>query len=314
MKGHGENMSNIFLFTGQGAQTPGMGKPFMDHPQVTELYTLASDITGIHIQELLTNADEATLKETQNTQVAIAAIQAATTLLLKEKGFESEITAGFSLGEIAAYWEGGILSTEDFFKVISLRGKIMQEQSISIEKEFGTPGMAAVMGLDKETILETIESIDNVYGANYNSPIQTVIAGTMAGIENAMEPLKAAGAKRVIPLKVSGPFHTPLMAPAAQAFGEALQTVTFNEPTKQVYANASAQLVSSAQEAISLLQAQITSPVRWTEIESAILASTTPSLVAEVGPGKVLAGLWKGIDRSTTVHSLGSPESIEQLS
>ncbi len=306
-------MSNIFLFTGQGAQAPGMGEPFMDTPLVTELFTMASDITGIHIKELLTTADEETLKKTHNTQVAIAAIQAASTLLLKEKGVEADITAGFSLGEIAAYWEGGILSTEEFFKVISLRGKIMQEQSVIIEKEFGTPGMAAVMGLDKDTILETISPIDTVYGANYNSPIQTVIAGTMAGIEAAIEPLKAAGAKRVIPLKVSGPFHTPLMAPAAEAFGEALQTVSFQEPKKQVYANATAGVVTSAEEAVKLLQAQIISPVRWTEIESTILASTTPSLVAEVGPGKVLAGLWKGVDRSTTVHSLGTPESIEQL-
>ncbi len=306
-------MSNIFLFTGQGAQAPGMGEPFMDIPLITELCTMASDITGIHIKELLTTADEETLKKTQNTQVAIATIQAASTLLLKEKGVESDITAGFSLGEIAAYWEGGILSTEEFFKVISLRGKIMQEQSVVIEKEFGTPGMAAVMGLDKDTILETISPIDAVYGANYNSPIQTVIAGTMAGIEAAIEPLKAAGAKRVIPLKVSGPFHTPLMAPAAEAFGEALQAVSFQDPKKQVYANANAKLVTSAEEAVKLLQAQIISPVRWTEIESAILASTTPSLVAEVGPGKVLAGLWKGVDRSTTVHSLGTPESIEQL-
>ncbi len=306
-------MSKIFLYTGQGAQAEGMGIPFMDYPKAVDLCAMASDISGVDVATLITKGTTEELKQTKHTQIAIATIQAAITTLLEERGVFSQVTAGFSLGEVAAYWNAGVYSTEEFFRIISLRGSIMEEQSTAIAAAYGEPGMAAVIGLDTDGVLQAIDSVDKVYGANYNSPNQTVIAGTMAGIEEATEALKAAGARRVLPLKVSGPFHTPLMESAATAFAEALAPIPFQNPTKTVYANATAQPVGSAEEAKKLLVSQITSPVRWVSIEQAILESTKTPTILEVGPGKVLAGLWKGVDRENSPTSVGDPQGVANL-
>ncbi len=306
-------MSTIFLYTGQGAQFEGMGTPFMDSPKTRILCTMASDISGIDVEKLLTQGSAETLKQTKQTQIAIATVQAMTALLLKERGIVAEGVAGFSLGEIAAYWDAGIFSTEEFFQIITIRGSLMEQYNQEIVNRYGEPGMAAVMGMEKDQILATIEPIDQVYGANYNSPKQTVIAGTQEAIAKAAEALKAAGARRVLPLKVSGPFHTPLMAPAAEAIAEAIAEKSFQDPKKPVYANATALQISSGEEAKSLLITQLTSPVRWVEIEESIMANLKPTTVLEVGPGKVLAGLWKGITSSVNAQSIGTPESVQAL-
>jgi [acyl-carrier-protein] S-malonyltransferase len=277
-----------FLYPGQGAQYPGRGKDFYDRStEVRSLFDLASESVGRDMKELLFEADAEELKKTENTQAAVTLMNLSVSAYLAEKGIVSDIAAGFSLGEYSALVDAGIIGIEDVFGLVIERGKAM---SSAIELSGGT--MAAVIGLEAAAIDAVLAPIDGVFPANYNAPLQTVISGTAGGVETAVEKLKEAGARRVIPLKVSGPFHTPLLEAAGTAFAEILEGYHFSDPLKPLYSNVTGGLIHSGEEARRLCVRQITSPVRWTRVEDALCAAGV-SLLIESGPGKVLTGLWK---------------------
>lgn len=283
-------MRLCYLFPGQGAQYPGMGKDYYDtSASVRELFELASDACGLDTARLLFESGEAELKETRNTQISITLMNLAVRVYLEERGISSSGAAGFSLGEWSAYVDAGVLLPGEVFPIVMKRAELMAFRS---EQLHSGSGMAAVIGLSPEAVEEALGGISGVFPANYNSPDQTVISGTSEGTALAGEACKKAGARRVIPLKVSGPFHTPLLNEAAEAFEEYLRDIDFRPPTKPVYSNVSGRAVTTPGEVRENAVLQIISPVRWTTEEGQI-SSDGYDLCIECGPGKVLSGLWK---------------------
>jgi len=224
-------MKRCFLFPGQGAQHVGMGKDlFEEHAEVREIFEIASDRAGFDLAELVFRGTEDDLKATDRSQVAITAVNLGARRVLAARGIESVAAAGFSLGEYAALVDGGILEEADALALVVERGRIMESVSRSLDSADGSPGMAAVLGIDVDAIEQALAGagIGDVYPANLNSPVQTVLSGTAAGLEAAAPVLKEAGARRFVPLKVSGPFHSPLMEPAREQFSVVLADVTLD--------------------------------------------------------------------------------------
>jgi len=275
-----------------------MGRDIYDeHGEVREIFEIAGEATGADMSYLMFEASEAELKETRNTQIVITLMNLAMRRYLKKRGIESHGTAGFSLGEWSAYVDAGVLEEREVFPIVIRRAELMGEAAQQEPRLEEGSGMAAVVGLSPEKVEESLSDIQDVYPANYNSPIQTVISGTKAGVDEAGVVLKEAGAKRVIPLKVSGPFHTPLLQRASERFAEYLESVEFNTPVKPLYSNVSGGAVSDPAEIRRNAALQITSPVRWTD-EMQHIAGDDYERCIECGPGKVLTGLWKRIDSS----------------
>lgn len=288
-------MRRCFLFPGQGAQFPGMGKDLHDaHEEARELFQAATNAAGFDVAELIFTGSEDDLKATDRSQVAITTVNLAARRVLALKGIESDGAAGFSLGEYAALVDAGVLSETDALKLVSLRGQIMERVSRSLDSEGGSAGMAAVIGMSPDDVIKSLEDagISEAFPANLNSPVQTVLSGTAKGLEQAAEALKAAGARRVITLKVSGPFHSPLMQAAKDDFARELARVEFADPRKAVYSNVKGSAIGSGEEARSLCADQLVEPVRWVDEERAIVSDAYDALL-EVGPGEVLGGLWK---------------------
>jgi [acyl-carrier-protein] S-malonyltransferase len=268
---------------------------------VRDLFSRASAILGSDIRDLL-NADAEILKQTDVSQVAITVASLAAVRALESAGTRPAACAGFSLGEYPALATAGVITEEDAIRLTIARGKIMQKVcdalSSNSDPAAGTAGMAAVIGLSPEKINETIASscIDGLWGANYNSPLQTVVSGTAGALAKAEEAFKAAGARRVIRLKVAGPFHSPLMAAAGEEFGAVLQGVQFADPRIPLFSNVTGRRVETGAEAKRCAVAHISQAVRWTDEEAAIAAffASSPAVLnlVEVGPGKVLTGLW----------------------
>jgi len=287
----------FFLFPGQGAQYTGMALDFLDsgEEKIKNLFELASDVCGRDMKALLRDSDAETLKRTDISQPAITLANLAAAAFLELKFLELKAPenrpagcAGFSLGEYAAFALAGIISMEDCFSLVNQRGKIMQA---AVDRMDGTAGMAAVMGLAPEKVEETASGIKDLYAANFNSPRQTVVSGSALA---EAEPLFiSAGAKRFIRLAVAGPFHSPLMAEAAEEFRPVLEAVSFSDPNVPFYSNVSGKQVSSGEEAKKLALLHITSPVRWLDVETAIAAAGGINCCLELGPGKVLQGLWR---------------------
>ncbi len=306
---------NVFLYPGQGAQYPKMGTDFYDNSDaVKELFDIATKETGIDVKELLFNGSADDLKQTDNTQVAITLVNLATTIMLKEKGITPDGVAGFSLGEYAALVTAGVVSTADVFKLVKKRGDVMASVCGGLKDTKGETGMCAVLRITPEKIEEVIKSsgIEGVYMANYNSPAQTVLSGLKAGLE-AIEPLlKEAGARRVVHLAVSGPFHSPLLEEAKVLFEEFLETIDFKEDTMPIYSNVTGDLITTGTDAKKLCGEQIVSPVRWIAIEEKIKAAGFTAGY-ESGPGKVLTGLFAGIDKEFKSVPSGTLEDIQGL-
>ncbi len=203
-------MKTAFVFPGQGAQYPGMGKDLWETSSaVKDLFQLASDTTGVNLTKLIFEGTEDDLKATDRQQIAITVVNLSAATVLREHGVRPDAVAGFSLGEFAALHEAGVVSLKDAIRIVRARGEIFERVSRSLDSPAGSPGMAAVVGLDFDKLTAALKGIDGIYPANYNSPTQIAISGTAKGLDAAEAALKAAGARRFIRLKVSGPFHSP---------------------------------------------------------------------------------------------------------
>ncbi|MCE1206457.1 MAG: ACP S-malonyltransferase [Spirochaetia bacterium] len=305
-------MKTCFLFPGQGAQYVGMAKDFHETSKaVRELFELASEASKIDLRKLLFESDEETLKQTRNTQIAVALAGSAAALNAREHGIIPAGCAGFSVGEWPALAEAGIISHADMFRLVAERGRLMDEAGT----RSGGSTMSAVLFLSPEKIEQVIaeSGLKQVWIANYNSPVQCVISGTEADIAVAEEKLKAAGAKRVVRLKVSGAFHSPIMAYAAEAFADFVSDVAFHDPQLAVFSNVTGAKISSGAEARKLASAQIISPVRWIAEEQAITEDGFERCI-ETGPGTVLAGLWKASGSSIPCLAGGTLDALASIS
>jgi [acyl-carrier-protein] S-malonyltransferase len=304
-------MKTCFLFPGQGAQYPGMARDFYETSKaVRDLFALASESSGMDLKKLLFDGSEEDLKQTRNTQIAVALASVASATCAREHGVRPEGCAGFSVGEWPALAEAGVVSYPDMFRLVAERGRLMDEAG----KRSGGSTMSAVLSLSPEAIEQAIKKagLANVWVANYNSPTQSVISGTEADVAVAEQAVKAAGAKRAIRLKVSGAFHSPIMAYARDGFAEAVGAVKFSDPKIALFSNVTGKRISTGLEAKSLAVAQIVSPVRWMDEEAAILAER-PGFCAETGPGTVLGGLWKAVGGEVPCYPFGTLDQISSV-
>ena len=310
--------NTAYLFPGQGAQFSGMAMDLISSNAVKTLFDTASEILGRDVKELL-QSDADTLKRTDVAQPAITAANLAAAAFLGEQGFAPDACAGFSLGEYSALVCAGVIDAADCFRLIKARGEAMQKAADKIREAAGgdasaAPGMAAVVGLAPEQAEELIAKwkVDGLFAANINSPKQLVVSGTAAALTEAEIKFKEAGAKRVIRLQVAGPFHSPLMADALELFTPVLNGITFRDPSIAVFSNVTGRKISSGEEAKKLAVQKITSPVRWVEEEASIAACGIEACL-EVGPGKVLQGLWKDSGSEIPVYSAGTAEDIGKI-
>lgn len=279
-----------YVFPGQGAQFVGMGKDLYDtNAMAKEMFEQANEILGFRITDLMFAGTDEDLRQTRVTQPAIFLHSVILAKTLGES-FQPDMTAGHSLGEFSALVAAGALSFEDGLKLVYARAMAMQK---ACEAEPST--MAAILGLDDNKVEEVLSAIDEVVvPANYNSPGQLVISGSLKGIEVACEQLKAAGAKRALPLKVGGAFHSPLMEPARVELAAAINATAFNTPVCPVYQNVSGKPNTDPAQIRENLIAQLTAPVRWTQSVQNMVANGARHFT-EVGPGTVLQGLVKKI-------------------
>jgi [acyl-carrier-protein] S-malonyltransferase len=285
-------MKTLFLFPGQGAQYPGMGKDFFDaSAEVRYLFGLASEASKIDLKKLIFEGTEDELKRTVNTQLSVALIDRASSSVLRSRGIIADGAAGFSLGEWPALVEAGVIDETALFKLLKIRGELMDA---AVEK-LGRPcGMSAILFLDPAIVVKSLEEsgIPEIYAANYNSPVQVVISGTERSLGDAENLLKEKGAKKIVRLRVSGPFHSPLLEYARAGLSEAVENVSFVDPRIALYANATGKRVQTGLEAKELIVKQVTAAVRWTDEEVAMAVDGYGRTI-EAGPGNVLQGLWK---------------------
>jgi [acyl-carrier-protein] S-malonyltransferase len=282
-----------YVFPGQGAQFSGMGKDLYDQSELArELFHKANEIVGFDITKIMFEGTDEELKETKVTQPAIFIHSTILAACLGES-FAPDMVAGHSLGEFSALVANKTLNFEDGLKLVYKRALAMQKAC-----EIQPSTMAAILGLEDGLVEEICAEIDGVVvAANYNCPGQLVISGTIPAVEKACEALTEAGAKRALLLQVGGAFHSPLMEPAREELAAAIEATTFNVPTCPVYQNVTAKGTTDPTEIQRNLVAQLTAPVRWTQIMQQMIADGA-SEVIEVGPGKVLQGLFKKVDRA----------------
>lgn len=288
-----------FVFPGQGAQFPGMGKElYEESTEAKELFERANKILGFRITDIMFDGTAEELKQTNVTQPAVflhSVVLAKTT-----PDFAPDMVAGHSLGELSALVANGTLAFEDGLKLVYQRALAMQEAC-----EINPSTMAAILGLPDEKVEEICASISEevVVPANYNCPGQLVISGSNKGIEIACEKMKEAGAKRALPLPVGGAFHSPLMEPAREKLQIAIEATTFHTPSCPVYQNVSTTAVTQVSEIKANLIAQLTAPVKWTQSVQNMVADGATEFV-ECGPGKVLQGLVKKIHPEAEVSGV----------
>lgn len=297
-----------FIFPGQGSQYVGMGKEFYENlPICREVYDLASEVTGLDLPKLCFMENEQ-IHQTEYTQICMLATEVAIYMALEQNGYQPDVTAGLSLGEYGALVASGVMTAEEAFEVVRKRGIYMQQA-------VPTGGaMAAVLGLDGGKIEQICEQTEEqmqlaVSVANYNCPGQIVISGKAEAVQTAGEACKEAGAKRVIPLKVSGPFHSKLLTNAGKQLREALDKAEIRENFVPYIANVTADYVTEQSQVKPLLECQIYSPVRWQQTIERMLADGVDEFV-ELGPGKTLSGFIKKINRNVKVCNIDKMEDF----
>ncbi|MDR0539962.1 MAG: ACP S-malonyltransferase [Spirochaetaceae bacterium] len=301
-----------FLFPGQGSQYQGMALDLYEESAgVRDVFARASEIFHRDMKKLLAEAGEDELKNTEIAQCAVTLANLSSAAFLAERGVRAVCAAGHSLGEYAALHEAGIISLDDCFALVRERGKAMAAHGIS------GAGMAAVLGISPEAVEKLINEwseagLRGVYAANFNSNRQTVISGTVSALAEVETRFKEAGARRVLALKVSGPFHSPLMKEAADAFAAFLQTVHFNEPRIPFFSNVSGKRVTNGAQAKEYALRQITAPVRWIDEEAEIAAAGIDAAL-ETGPGKALCGLWADTGSSIPCFAAGTVAALMGL-
>ncbi|NLL80313.1 MAG: ACP S-malonyltransferase [Clostridiales bacterium] len=296
-----------FMFPGQGAQYVGMGKDFYDAVPVSrEMFELAGKASGLDVAALCFEENEK-INITEYTQICMLAAEIAMYKALEEKGIKPDVTAGLSLGEYGALVVSGAMTPQEAFKVVRQRGLFMQEA-------VPTGGaMTAVLGSDTGMIEKVCaETEGTVSVANYNCPGQTVITGEEKAVAAAAESLLAAGAKRCVPLKVSGPFHSPMLSGAGEKLGEVLADVEIHDITVPYLANVTADYVTEKGQVKELLTKQVASSVRWQQSVERMIADGVTTFV-EIGPGKTLAGFMRKINREVTVLNVEKLEDVEKV-
>lgn len=298
-----------FVFPGQGAQSVGMGKDAYEaHAGAKEVYELADRVLGFPLTELVFGGPEEQLKQTANTQPALVATSLALYEVFREKGIRPDYVAGHSLGEYSALAVAGALSFEDAIRTVRARGLLMEKAVPG-----GQGAMAAALGAGRQELAalcaEVSSSVGAVELANLNCPGQIVVSGTKEGVAAVAERGKEAGAKRVIPLEVSGPFHSSLMKPAAEKLAEVLAALPVAAAEVPVVANVTARPVTEPEEIRRLLVEQVYSPVLWEDTVTWLIGQGVDTFI-EIGSGSVLAGLIKKTDKSVAVYSLNSLEAV----
>ena len=304
-------MKRAFLFPGQGAQIVGMGKDIYEkYDEAKKIYDKASEISGMDIKKLCFEGPEEESNKTENTQISILTTSLAILEVLKSKGIEAEITCGLSLGEYCALIYSGMISFEDGIKLIKKRGYYMG--NLIPDEEYS---MAAVIGLDSAKIEEICKELKDsgkfVVPANYNCSTQTVVSGEKEAVEIAIEKLKEAGAKRVIPLKTSGPFHTEKLIEAKKAYEKELENVTFNKGNVKVIKNLDGTYYNENDNAKKILAKHIISSVRFDRAIKLMQEENVDEYV-EIGPGRTLTGFVKKDNKEAKTYNINSLESLEK--
>ncbi len=300
-----------FVFPGQGAQAVGMGKDFYDNYEVAKkIFKEADEALGYSIMNMCFEGPAEDLKLTANTQPAILTMSVIANEVLKENGIQPQVAGGHSLGEYSALVAAGVMSFQDAVVLVHKRGQFMQE-AVPV----GEGGMAAIIGLADEVIVEACEKASKEKGAvqavNFNCPGQTVIAGTTAGVEAAVEALKEAGAKKAVILPVSAPFHSTLMQPAAVKLAAELDKVALHDAAFPVVANYTGKLQTKAEEIKENLVKQADNPVKWIDCVKAMQEFGADTFV-EAGPGKTLCGFNRRIDKAITSLNVENMESLQK--
>ena len=296
-----------FIFPGQGAQYVGMGKDFYEQvPAAREVIDKASQVTGLDIPALCFEENDK-INITKYTQIAMLAVEAAILRALEEKGIHSQDNEGLSLGEYGALIASGVMSEEDAFRAVRQRGILMQEAV----PEGGA--MAAVLGTDAAVIENVCEETEGIVSiANYNCPGQIVITGEAAAVAAASEALKEAGARRIVPLKVSGPFHSAMLTGAGEKLGDVLNNVELKEFSVPYITNVTADYVTSPDGVKELLMQQVSSSVRWQQSVERMIEDGVDTFI-EIGPGKTLTGFLKKIDRTKKALNVEKVEDLEKV-
>jgi [acyl-carrier-protein] S-malonyltransferase len=296
-----------FLYPGQGSQHAGMGVELLQDDEVSRLCDSCSDATAVDLRHLLTAATDDELRLTQNAQPALTFMAIGLTLLLARAGHRPDAAAGHSVGEYGALAAAGAVVPAQVIKAVAERGRAMAEAAPA-----GTSSMCAVLGLDAQAVEAALAGMDDAWPANYNTPTQTVIAGTMAGLETATSRLLEAGAKRVIPLNVSAAFHTPLMAPAAERLRAALDRIEWRAPRLPVMANLTGRPHQQGDRIPHVMEMQLRSPVRWAACVQGLVEEGCDTFV-EVGPRRALTGMMKELAPGRKAVAVATPGAVSEF-